>query len=206
MKVEKINGLYRLSLKDLDKASEVLSRVFFNDSDTMKILSDDEVRRKKLKHFFRCFIKFGILYGEVYAPSYDLEGISVWIHSSKKDITFPRSLRSGFMGLITKVDGKALKVFSSYGKQMDKATKIVINEEHWFLFIIGVDPKNQRKGYGKRMIEPMLKRVDNEKLPVMLDTNKQVNIGYYERFGFEVVKTYRVLDNDHWGMVRRAVL
>jgi ribosomal protein S18 acetylase RimI-like enzyme len=201
--MEEVKDLYRLGLKDIKKASEVLGRAFFNDPDTMKILPDDDARKDKLKHFFRCFIKFGLLYGEVYAPSPNLEGISIWVHSSTKDITFRRSLRSGFMGLIFKVNGKALNVFGSYGKQMDEATKTVIDEEHWFLFIIGVDPKHQRSGYGKKMIEPMLKRIDDEKLPVMLDTNKQVNIGYYEKFGFDVVKTYRVLENDHWGMVRK---
>lgn len=196
-------GLYRLQKSDIGRASEVLGRVFHEDPDIMKILPDDDARRKKLKHFFRCFIKFGILYGEVYAPSQKMEGVSVWVHSSTKDMTFWRNLRAGFMGLVFKVDGMALKIFGRYGKQMDEAMKTVIEGEHWFLFIIGVDPKHQRKGYGKKMIEPMLKRIDTENLPVMLDTNKQANIGYYERFGFKVVKTYIVLDNDHWGMVRK---
>jgi hypothetical protein len=49
----------------------------------------------------------------------------------------------------------------------------------------------------------MLERIDGENLPVMLDTNKQKNLAYYERFGFEVVNTYVVLENQHWGMVRR---
>jgi ribosomal protein S18 acetylase RimI-like enzyme len=197
-----LEELYRLEMKDLDKASEVLGLAFLDDPDTMKIMPDDEIRIKKLRHFFRCFIKFGLIYGEVYAPSPDVEGVAVWVHSSTKDITLWRSLRSGFMGLIFKVDGKAMKVFSSYGKQMDEETGSVIDRDHWFLFILGVDPELQRKGFGTKMIEPMLDRIDKEKLPIMLDTNKQNNIGYYQKFGFEVVKNYKVLDNDHWGMVR----
>jgi ribosomal protein S18 acetylase RimI-like enzyme len=204
--MEGMEVLYRLGMKDLDRASEVLGRAFYNDPDTVKILSDDDVRKEKLKHFFRCFVKFGIIYGEVYAPSPDLEGISVWVHSSTKDMTFWRNVKSGFLGLMFKVSGKAMSTFAKYGKQMDEATKTVIDREHWFLFIIGVDPNHQRKGFGSKMIEPMLKRIDNENLPVMLDTNKQSNIGYYEKFGFEVVKTYKVLDNDHWGMVKIAGL
>jgi ribosomal protein S18 acetylase RimI-like enzyme len=203
MDSKELKKLYRLRMDDVDRASEVLGRAFFDDPDIMKILPDDGVRKGKLKHFFRCFLKFGILYGEVYAPSSDLEGISVWVHSSTKDMTFWRNVRSGFLGLMFKVSGKALSIFGKYGKQMDEATKSVINEEHWFLFIIGVDPEHQRKGYGKKMIEPMLNRIDGEKLPIMLDTNKQNNVGYYEKFGFEVVKTYKVLENQHWGMVRK---
>ena len=113
-----ISDLYKLGKEDLDKAAEVLGRAFFDDPDTRKILPDDKVRAEKLKHFFRCFVKFGTIYEEVYAPSSDLEGITIWVHSSTKDMTSTRSLRSGFLGLMFKVDGKAMKVFSSYGKQM----------------------------------------------------------------------------------------
>ncbi|MGA1873702.1 MAG: GNAT family N-acetyltransferase [Thermoplasmatota archaeon] len=97
-----------------------------------------------------------------------------------------------------------MKVFSSYGKQMDENTKKNIDRQHWFLFIIGVDPFHQRNGFGSRLIEPMLERIDSEGLPVMLDTNKEVNLDYYRMFGFEVVRTYSVPGNDHWGMVREG--
>jgi ribosomal protein S18 acetylase RimI-like enzyme len=197
-----IDGLYRLRKKDIRRASEVLSRAFLDDPDIVKILPDLEVRRRKLKHFFGAFLRFGIIYGEVYSPSPELEGVSVWMPSRTKDITFWRSLRSGFMNLIFKIDGKAMKVFSEYGKQMDRETRKTIQGEHWFLFIIGVDPKHQKRGFGRSMIEPMLARIDKGRLPVMLDTNKKDNVPYYQGYGFEVKRTYRVLDNDHWGMVR----
>lgn len=195
-------SLYRLKKGDIDKASEVLSRAFFLEPDMVKILPEEEMRRKKLKMVFYPFIKFGLIFGEVYAPSSDMEGVALRNHSSKKEINFWRSLRSGFLGMVSKLDKEERETFIRYGKEMDIQTKKTIQGEHWLLFILGVDPDRQRKGYGRRLLEPMLRRIDEEKLPVMLDTDKQVNVEYYRKFGFEVKRTYRVLENDHWGMVR----
>jgi ribosomal protein S18 acetylase RimI-like enzyme len=119
-----------------------------------------------------------------------------------KDITFWRSLRSGFMGMVSKLNRDERMLFTRYGREVDENTKKTIDREHWFLFIIGVDTDLQRRGYGKDMIEAMLRRIDGEKLPIMLDTNKRKNVAYYEKFGFEVKRTYNVLGNDHWGLVR----
>ncbi|MGZ4675445.1 MAG: GNAT family N-acetyltransferase [Acidimicrobiia bacterium] len=56
--------------------------------------------------------------------------------------------------------------------------------EHWYLATLGVDPSHQGKGYGTRLLEPVLARVDEMGLPTYLETDKERNLAYYARFRF----------------------
>lgn len=199
-----LNELYRIKKKDIPKAADVLSRAFHSGPDMKKLIPDDEARKLKLKMIFEPFVRFGILYGEVYAPSPKIEGVAVWT-LSWRSINAWRSIRSGFMGLMFKFDKDEGKRFTEYGKEIEKKMKGILDQDHWFLFILGIDPSYQKQGFGKKLLEPMLDRIDSEKLPLMLDTNKKNNLGYYNRYGFEVRKEYHVLENQHWGLVRDAM-
>lgn len=154
--INELKDLYRLKKSDINKASEVLAKAFIDDPDLVKVIRDDERRLEKMSILFRLFVRFGILYGEVYSPSVDIEGVAVWNPSATKNITFIRGLRSGFMGVMSKITKEERSRFSTYGKEIDRYTRNMIDGKHWFLFIIGMDPKHQRKGYGKMLMGPML--------------------------------------------------
>jgi ribosomal protein S18 acetylase RimI-like enzyme len=200
--VPEVHGLYRLGRKDLHKAGSVLAEAFMYDLDTMAVIPEEGRRKEGLHHIFKVFVRMGVLYGEVYAPSEKLGGVSIWMRSEDVDLGIIRSMRAGFLGLVLKLDGKALNTFSQNGKDVDAAHNEAITERHWYLNVIGVHPDHQRKGYGRMMIERMLKRIDSEGLPTYLDTNSAKNITIYRKFGFEVVKEYETIGNTHWGMIR----
>lgn len=60
---------------------------------------------------------------------------------------------------------------------------------HYYLAIIGTHPKRQGEGLGRRLMEPVLERCDAEGVGAYLESSKESNIAYYERFGFEVEGT-----------------
>ena len=199
----RIDSLYRVKRGELGKASDVLAEAFRDDADTSVLIPDVDKRVKKLPEFFRLFVRFGINYGEVYSPSKDLEGVSIWLHSSRMKMNFPRMLRSGILRLTMRMDGATMKRFGQYGDDVDKIHERILPGEHWFLLAIGVDPNLQGGGYARTMLDPVLERADRQGLPCYLDTNSENNIGIYRRFGFDPVEKYKSLGNDHWAMVRK---
>ncbi|MBX3314014.1 MAG: GNAT family N-acetyltransferase [Actinobacteria bacterium] len=65
-------------------------------------------------------------------------------------------------------------------------------EPHWYLGLLTVDPTWQGRGLGGRLIGPGLDRADDDGLPAYLETQKESNLSWYGRHGFEVTRTIEV--------------
>ena len=59
-------------------------------------------------------------------------------------------------------------------------------EPHWYLAMIGSDPRVRGAGYGNALLRSRLDRCDAEGAPAYLESSNPDNIPYYMRFGFEV--------------------
>lgn len=76
---------------------------------------------------------------------------------------------------------------SAQGQAVQELMKRAHPEEpHWYLAVIGSDPTVRGKGFGQALMESRLRRVDAEHAPAYLESTKHENVGYYQRFGFEV--------------------
>jgi ribosomal protein S18 acetylase RimI-like enzyme len=56
---------------------------------------------------------------------------------------------------------------------------------HWYLPLIGVEPIQQRRGYGSMMLEHALKVCDEDQMSAYLESSNPENIPLYQRHGFE---------------------
>jgi GNAT superfamily N-acetyltransferase len=61
----------------------------------------------------------------------------------------------------------------------------------WYLQLLMVDPVHQRQGIGARLQAEALEQCDRDGLPAWLETQKEANLAYYARFGFEVAHEHR---------------
>jgi ribosomal protein S18 acetylase RimI-like enzyme len=63
---------------------------------------------------------------------------------------------------------------------------------HWSLPGIAVDPYYQGNGYGGQLMEFALKKIDQDHLPVYLESSNPMNISLYQRFGFNICESYQL--------------
>ncbi|MHA1457008.1 MAG: GNAT family N-acetyltransferase [Promethearchaeota archaeon] len=80
-------------------------------------------------------------------------------------------------------------------------------DDHWYLQTLGVEPAYQGKGYGSLLMGYMLEKIDNTNaLPVFLETSTDINVKFYKRFGFEVMREEIVPGTDirQWYLLRSA--
>ncbi len=78
------------------------------------------------------------------------------------------------------------------------------DERHWHLGPLAVDAHLQGEGVGSRMMRVFCARMDAAGEDAYLETDKPINVRFYERFGFEIVGEQEVLGVTNWFMLRRA--
>ena len=81
----------------------------------------------------------------------------------------------------------------------------LVPEDHWYLMILGVEPARQRLGLGGALLQPVLARADREGLRCYLETQKPVNVPFYQAHGFEVAAETDVPgDGPHFWLMART--
>lgn len=59
---------------------------------------------------------------------------------------------------------------------------------HWYIAVLGVEPRLQGKGAGRELLSHALSRADEDGVPAYLETTRPKNLAYYRGFGFEIVE------------------
>jgi ribosomal protein S18 acetylase RimI-like enzyme len=77
-------------------------------------------------------------------------------------------------------------------------------ERHWHIGPLAVDSHLQGMGVGSLLMQVFCAQMDAAREDAYLETDKEINVRFYERFGFEVVGEQEVLDVTNWFMLRRA--
>jgi len=203
-----LNGLYQLQKNDVRRVAEMLGRAFYDDPLTLYAYSDGERESGSLLYFFQFPIRYCLRYGEGYAPTPEIEGVALWLPSNKYPITFWRTLRTASLWFMFKTMGKIgsarIKRMAYIGKHIDEAHKRLAPFEHMYLWILGIDPEHQGKGYASKLLRPMFDRMDEDGIPCYLDTLTEKNVAMYEHLGFKVLEKIDIADTDitSWALLR----
>jgi len=188
--------IIHLKKDNVKTAGEVLGRALYNDPISLYIFPNDEERKEKLKYVFRVTTCIGVRYGEVYATSPNLEGIAIWMPYKRFKEKFSWVLRCGGLSMGIKLGLEAAKRSNPIRKFIEKVHVEIISDKHWYLNELGVDPLFQGKGYGSSLMRYMLKKIDEQGLPVYLETSLEKNVKYYEKFGFKLIKEALIPETD----------
>jgi ribosomal protein S18 acetylase RimI-like enzyme len=76
-------------------------------------------------------------------------------------------------------------------------------ERHWHLGPLAVDAHMQGRGVGSKLMQAFCARMDAVGEDAYLETDKEINVRFYERFGFEVISQEEVLGTRNWFMLRQ---
>lgn len=188
------NKLVRLTESQIEPATETLVRAFHDYPVFIYIFPVTSERSNELPLLLQSLVHYGILHGEVYATSQNLEGVAVWL---------PPDYPGGF-SIAPEISKDSMDRLEYWGKQTGAIRQRHVPSGHWFLELIGVIPELQGKGHASTLLTPMLGRIEREYLPCYLDTEVENNVAIYQRYGFRVVEDVIIPDTGirSWGMLR----
>jgi ribosomal protein S18 acetylase RimI-like enzyme len=173
---------------DLDRAAHVLTRAFHDDPGVVWLLPNEGQRRRLLYWNHKKFLQYGLQAGRVFTTPGAVEGIATWLPPERPMMSFMDALRLGLLALPFKATPLQFVRFVAMMNLFEKMHKQDAPKRHWYLNVLGVDPERQGQGVGGRLIAPILEQADKDRLPSYVETGKEINVTFYQKHGFEVLK------------------
>jgi len=197
-------SLINLSEKHIKPASLVLSRAFQNDPVIRWQIPEANKRLIKAHYIFEIMLRIGIKYGEVYGTSENLEGIAIWRPPKNVNLPYLKYLTKGGFKLPYKFGIKIAKRMTFIKAVNDSMRNIYMRVPYWYFGLIGVDPKFQGQGFASNLVKPMLNYIENQNLPIYLETTLERNLPFFEYFGFEKLEEIIIPNTNivSWSMIR----
>ena len=185
-----------LNKSTLDEIGTVGAAAFGDDPFFAFLMPQGRMRRRALWIFCRATVS-EIGAGAVVHGARDASGRLVGVAAFVRPGGWPlpisaqlRQLRRAFVAMVPRP--RALIDGSRY---LFAIEKIHPKDQLWYLALLAVDPSVQRGGIGGAMQMEVYPQADRDGLDSYLETQKEANLAYYRRFGYEVEKELRPVKN-----------
>lgn len=194
-----------LEKAQVDAASEILAHAF-NDEPIFCYFTreQEQARINAIKLLAKTALHYSHPYNHIYTTTNDLKGIAVWIPPGKFPLNDLRLFQLGLYTLPFKLRLSRLRQFISMFLTIEEHHKHDIPQLHWYLFMLGILPAYQRQGIGSLLLQPIIKQADKEGLPCYLETSTEEGVRFYQRLGFEVVRTGGIPEEIKFWTMKRS--
>lgn len=176
-----------LEESQIDAAGAAMARAFFIDPIMAYMFPDEYERRRLAPWHFSAFIRYGYLFGEVFTTSGSPDGTAVWFRPGESELTDERVEQAGLNRAPDVLGADAWARFNSVCDYVERLHPKEVPEPHWYLPLLGVDPRLQGQGAGGALLKVILDRADKDGLAAYLWTAKARNVPFYQRYGFAVL-------------------
>jgi ribosomal protein S18 acetylase RimI-like enzyme len=154
-----------------------LARAFADDPVTLWAHPNERARERRTRRFFLGRLH-ALLPHELSYTTGDCNGAAVW---SPHD-AWQMGLRELLHDLPAFMSPRTPMVL----RGMREVEQRHPTDPHYYLSILGVDPSAQGEGLGSALLQPMLRRCDEEGVGAYLETATERNVRFYSRHGFRV--------------------
>jgi GNAT superfamily N-acetyltransferase len=197
-----------LAERDIDRSAEVLGLAFADYPWTRWVVDhrDHVARITELQRLG--LLHFGLPFADVWVTTVDgtVESVAYWVDTGRSAPAEERAaLGARFATHFAELEGDRSDASAAAEAEVHGWQP---NERHLYLATTGTTPALQRRGLGRRTLEPGLAVADREGLAACLETSSTANVRFYEHLGFEIVRHWRIADGagpDLWTMQREPL-
>jgi ribosomal protein S18 acetylase RimI-like enzyme len=178
----------RLDGARIDDAAALLTRAFFDYPMWAWVLPDEEHRRRALPLSMRASVIWGTLLGESYTLGDPLRAIAIWAPPGMADAAVdPDGSRTDWDSVVAAIGPDGIRRFELMIEVQRPLREKHMDGRTWYLPWLGVDPTAQRTGAGTALLRDMHARLDSQGIATYLETEKEANVSYYLKQGYDVV-------------------
>lgn len=171
-----------------DKITTILTASFHDNGSVNTVVKQDSKRMKRIERLMRYSYFQAEQYGKIYLTDDQKTCALVLFPHQKKfvlrGILEDLKLVFGCIGVLRV--GKVMKREATL-------KKLHPTSDFAHLWYIGVDPSEQGKGHGTKLMQEILAEMEAKQLPVYLETSNPKNFVFYERIGFTCTNDFTEL-------------
>ena len=201
MQPQEINTV-ELTSKDFDRAAELLTEAFYNNPSHVYIFRDENTRARLLKWGQEANLKLNLAPPKPIGKSFALveankppgirqiKAMAFWYPPQRASPGLINKIKSGWLVIPWKlgkeIERRLLEVTSTMN-EIEK--KVLDGKQAWFLNNMAVAKELRGTGVGTRVLKNQLETVvEPSGFPAILMTQREANVRFYQRLGFEVAK------------------
>ncbi len=145
-------------------------------------------KRDKVSHnLWEATLRYSQPLNHIYTTP-EIKGIASWIPPGEYPLNFLQILQAGFYKVPFQLGLTGLKKFLLVFTLFDKYHEQDMHQPHWYLFALGVSEAHQAQRIGSLLIQPILKKADEQNLPCYLETSTEKAVRFYQKNGFEILR------------------
>lgn len=176
----------RATITDKDQVVDILSSSFQDNKSVNYIILQDRDRSRRIRSLMEYSFDVCHRFGDIFLSD-DHKACALIVLPDKKKTTLSSVLLDVKLIFFATGIGNAVRA-------MKREAEIKKNHPQgllYYLWFIGVDPKEQGKGIGSALLQEVIANGLSENRTICLETSTLKNISWYEKFGFS---TYQELD------------
>lgn len=162
---------------DARELAKPLARAFYDDPVAVWANPRDGTRMRRMERFHLGRMR-ALLPHELSYATAGGEGAAIW--------SPPDAWQMGLSELLHDLPAFLSPRTPMVLRGMHGVEKLHPTRPHYYLAVLGVDPPSQGMGLGSALLEPMLRRCDQEGVGAYLETGTERNVRFYSRHGFRV--------------------
>jgi GNAT superfamily N-acetyltransferase len=201
-----MNATRRATPADIPELAAMLARAFADDPIAEWACPPDSLRGQMLERFHATRVRQLLAHQEIWITT-ERRSAALWAPPKRWRLTPLEDAQLGRGMLHPRLIWRLPLIAGGlYGIER----KHPHAPAHWYLAVLGTDPSFQGQGLGSAVLAPVLEQCDSDGVaaypesskeeeprmqggtPAYLESSKESNISFYERFGFKVIGEYRL--------------
>lgn len=180
-----------LTAADVPAAARTLAAAFADYPLIRAIARSPSGRPRACAAFCRMIAAYCTREGTAYATA-DRTAVACWLPPGRDRLALPGLIRCGALSLAWELGLRGGILLERLGRRFEALRRGHVPGPHWYLVLLGVHPSARGRGLSRVVLRPVFGVADRDRLPCYLETQDEVDVPIYRRFGFEVAGERRV--------------
>lgn len=211
-----------LTSQDFDRATDLLTEAFYTNPSHAYIFRDSNTRLKLLKWGLKANLKLNLASPKPIGKSFALieankspgkrqiKAMAFWHPPECGSLSLINKIKSGWFITPWKLGKKTYRRLLEVTIAIDKIKENVLGDRQaWYLNNMAVAKELRGTGIGTEVLQNQLATVvDPSGFPAMLMTQKEANVRFYRRLGFELAEESQIGTGEdaftNWCLIRHS--